>query len=128
MNDKLAKWGTPFECPSITAQLGESRTIIIQKAKVAKLGDNGNINVDMQQNPQIIYQTNITGTKETLHQWLKNLPPPRWNSAKKEIAQLAMEICCGNQIEAAKFLGRSRRVINYNFSRKDKIKELTGDP
>ena len=109
---------TPLECPSITQQLGEAEQMkIIQSAQVAKAGD-GNVTVNMQQNPQVHFHIDAGSMRETLKLWLQTLPEPRWNYAKNQVVGLALEICGGNQELAGRFLGRSKRIVTYSVRQK----------
>jgi len=124
VNNKLINVNE-FVCPSETQQIGEQkRDRITQSAKIGKIG-HGNSTVNMTQSPQVHYYLNgnVTDFREILKTWLSGLPEPRWNHAKIQIASVALEICGGNSMMAAQFLGRSRSITNY-YLKAQKIPEV----
>jgi len=123
MNENLVKRINPFETPSVDAQIYEerARSSIVQRADI-KILNGGNGGLHVHYSPianQGLVDLYSSGPKE----WLEKLPEPRWKNALKDIILMAVEMC-GNETKAAKFLGVTRRVINYRFKAKQKCQLL----
>lgn len=136
MNNKLAKWGEPFECPSETQQLGEAsinRETIRQSAEIKQTAFNGKNRVAFAQIGQFINISDnrhlMAQTEEFLKQWLpalpnqemflvswlRSLPQPRIKNAIKELIRISLIMFLDNHTATANFLGTSRQLIRYRF-------------